>query len=213
MKKISKGQGLELIVKLEAAGLNRDLAHLIITAPNNEVSKMIIATVGAYLEKQPPVEVDWSNHFEKINEFKILIPNDPSLANFRDQYEDKFVKIDEDLTDENFLPSNYFIPGITKMASIYRITKKIKGLACVDFASKKGELPNAQGLSALWMQNEEVFSERLWYLGLDHSNSLFKKSANETLVSVIGHSVSGRVFDTVKLEEELSPGFCVVVFN
>lgn len=217
MKNIPKGQALETIAKLEAAGLNRDLAHLIITVPNNELAKAMVKVALDYQaaknEKKVPAEVDWSDHFEKIDSFKIVIPKNCSLSAFRDEYEDTFVKIDEDLTDENFMPSIDLVPGETKMVTIYRSIKKIKGIACLAFAASKGELPNAQGLSAMWMQNEDGLGRNLWYLGLDQPENLFEESSNQIMIPTIGHTVSGCVFDTVKLEEELSPGFCVVVFN
>ena len=123
------------------------------------------------------------------------------------------MKIDEDLTDGHFMPSINLIPGETKMVSIYRIIKKIKAKSCLAFAVKKGELPNAQGLSAMWMQNEDGLSANLWYLGLDYPENLFEKYPNQFVFAAIGHTVSGCVFDTLNLEEELSPGFCVVVIN
>ena len=63
------------------------------------------------------------------------------------------------------------------------------------------------------MQNEDGLSANLWYLGLDYPENLFEKYPNQFVFAAIGHTVSGCVFDTLNLEEELSPGFCVVVIN
>ena len=77
MKKIPKGQSLELVGKLEAAGLDRELAHLIISAQNNELSKAIMKVVLDYQagnKNGKTVAVpDLSANFEKINEFKSII--------------------------------------------------------------------------------------------------------------------------------------------
>jgi len=59
MKNIPKGQALELKSKLEAAGLNREIAQSIITEPNNELAKVMVNAALVYLsgkkEKQAPV--------------------------------------------------------------------------------------------------------------------------------------------------------------
>ena len=49
MKNIPKGQALELKSKLEAAGLNREIAQSIITEPNNELAKVMVNAALVYL--------------------------------------------------------------------------------------------------------------------------------------------------------------------
>ncbi|MFZ4632531.1 MAG: hypothetical protein ACOYL8_05055 [Patescibacteria group bacterium] len=219
MKKISKGQGLELIVKLEAAGLNRDIAHEVITAPNNELSKKIIEVLLANLNEKKGEKMPWGgshdliSSFQKIAEFKIVVPKDSSIASFRKDSGEKFKVFEPEINDENFIPSQPLEAGEVKVVVIYRLAKKLSMRGCLHFAAEHGKLPNAQGVAIVYSQNNEAFGQNLWFLGLDLEKNLLPLNG-KTMVPVVGREpVNGERFELISLDEELSPGFCVVVFK
>ena len=219
MKKISKGQGLELIVKLEAAGLNRDIAHEVITAPNNELSKKIIEVLLAHLNEKKGEKMPWGgshdliSSFQKIAEFKVVVPEDSSIDSFRKDYADKFKLFDHEINDENFIPSQPLKAGEVKVAIIYRLAKKLSLRGCLYFAAEHGKLPNAQGVAMVYTQNRDAFGSNFWLLGLDLEKNLLPLNG-KMMVPVIGREpVNGERFELISLDEELSPGFCVVVFK
>lgn len=219
MKKIPKGQSLELVGKLEAAGLVRELAQLIIGAPNNELSKAIMKTVLDYQagnkNSKATSDLDLSANFEKIAEFKIIVP-EYSLKDyvkiFGNKYE--FLALDEfGLDDKNFRPSLPLIPTETKITEVYRLRKTTNFADCLAFASKKGQLPNAQGIAAIWHNNSEAFSNNLYLLGLDQPDNLYQDVTKKRQMAMIGKNSSKLLFDTIPVGGMLSPGFCVAVFN
>ncbi len=219
MKKIPKGQALELVDKLEAAGLNRELAQMIIGAPNNELSKAIMKTIFDYQAgnkngKAAP-SPDLSSNFQKISEFKVIVP-EYSLKDyvklFGDKYE--FLALDEfGLDDKNFRPSLPLIPQETKIAEVYRLTKTTKFVDCLAFATKKGQLPNAQGIATIWHNNPEAIPNDYYLLGLDNPENLYKDVTEKRQMAIIGKNSSKLIFDTIPVSAMLPLGFCVAVFN
>jgi len=215
MKKLPKGQSLELIVKLEAAGLDRALAQSIITATDNSLAKKMINAI----QSKPSVStekinrVDLTSRFDKISQFKFIIPKDYSIKLFREKYENVFQVFDSNLTDENFQLSQPLIAGQTKIVTMYRLTQKTTGRDCLTFAKQRGkQLPNV-ALAAIWEQNPEAFSRKLWFVGLDEEKALYK---NETgvMMPILGYNMSGEpCFDLMPVAEVLEPGFCIIVMN
>lgn len=219
MKKIPKGQSLELVGKLEAAGLDRELAQLVISAPDNKLSKAIMKTIFDYQaekknSKTSPA-LDLSANFEKIAEFKIIVP-EYSLADYINVFRKKFETMSVDvlsIEDKNFRPSIPLISEEIKMTEVYRLTKATKFADCLSFASSKGQLPNAQGIATIWHNNSEAFHNNLYLLGLDNLENLHKDSTGKRQVAIIGKNSSKVIFDTLPVSDVMSPGFCVAVFN
>lgn len=214
-KTIPKGQALELVEKLESAGLDRELAQLIITATDNSVAKKMITAIHQKLSA--PIQrinrIDLTARFEKITQFKFIIPEDYSLSSFRKKYQNAFQIFDNNLTDENFKLSQPLTAGQTKIVTMYRLVQKTTGRDSLTFAKQRGkQLPNVV-ISAIWEQNPEAFSRKLWFVGLDEEESLYQNESG-AMMPVLGHNLSGEpCFDLIPITEMLEPGFCILVMN
>jgi hypothetical protein len=215
MKKLPKGQCLEVMAKLEAAGLNRSLAQKIVTAVDNSLAKKMVGAIQT--ESSGPTKeinsIDLTSRFEKIAQFKFIIPNDYSLRSFREKYKNVFQKFDSNLTDANFRLSQPLQYGQTKMVTIYRIIQKTTGRDSLTFAKQRGkQLPNV-ALAAIWEQNPEAFGRRLWFVGLDEEKFLYQQNST-AMMPILGHDINGKpCFDLLPVTEMLEPGFCIVVMN
>jgi hypothetical protein len=215
MKQIPKEQALELVSKFEAAGLNRILVQSIITAPNNELAKKMVEAITAKpVDVSKPINrVDLTTRFNKISQFKFTIPNDYSLNSFRKKFKGVFGQFDSNITDENFKLSQTLQAGETKMVTIYRLNQKTTGRDCLTFAKQRSpQLPNAIALAAIWEQNPEAFSRKLWFVGLDEEKFLYQKNS-ETMIPILGHMSGKPCFDLLPITESLEPGFCIIVMN
>lgn len=214
MKKVPKGQCLEVMAKLEAAGLDRELAQLIITATDNLLAKkMVGATRLEPLEPAKEINrVDLTARFDKISQFKFIIPKDYSLSSFREKYKNVFQTFDSNLTDANFRLSQPLQYGQTKMVTIYRLNQKTSGRDCLAFAKQRGkQLPNV-ALAAIWEQNPEAFNRKLWFVGLDEEKFLYQQNST-AMMPILGHISGEPCFDLLPVTDVLDPGFCIVVMN
>ena len=213
MENLPDIQTKKLIAKLNAAGLTRKLLKSINADP--ALVKAMIDAAQALVEKSV-APIDLSENFEKIAEFKIIVP-DYSLDDYIKIFRDKFTEFTcdglLDLDNKNFCPSDPLKPGETKVVTLYRLTKTTKWEYCLSFASEHGQLPNAHGIATIWHNNSEALHPNLYLIGLDKKENLQKDWRNSHQVSIIGKTSSRHIFDTVPVDTTFSSGFCVAVFN
>lgn len=201
---LGRGQSHELCLKLEQAGLTRELAQEIINAFDNYLAKKIVKLIDYEVN-------DPASHFEEIDRFEIIVPENVSLecfAGFKNIRHDSYAV----LSDKDFSPSVKLVPGQKMTAVFYSLVKPTNGIACLDFARKKGQLPNAQGLAAIQIYDNMHFGWRNDYLGLDEIENLPKNESGEPMVSNIGYDFEAFA-DKIELKKIIPVGYRLVVFE
>jgi hypothetical protein len=201
---LGRGQSHELCLKLEQAGLNSCLAQEVINSIDNYLATKIVKLID-YEINNP------ASHFEEVARFEITIPENVSLKCFHEMKDTNHEHYSM-LSDEDFIPSTKLIPGEKKMAIFYRLVKRTKGSACLAFARQKGQLPNAQGLAAIYMADRQAFESQCPLWGLDEPKNLPKNKTGEPLVSFVGWQFA-YVADKYKLEDTIPAGYMIVVFE
>lgn len=201
---LGRGQSHELCLKLEQAGLTREFAQEVINAKDNYLARKIVKLINYEAN-------NLASHFWEVARFKIIVPKEISLECFREMK-----SADHEcysmLLDEDFVPSVKLVPGEEKTAVLYRLVKRTTGKACLSFAKQKGQLPNAQGLAAIYMAGDVTFKMYYPLLGLDEPENLPKNKSGEPLIPFIGWDFAD-IADKIEWGETIPAGYSIVVFE
>lgn len=207
---MGRGQSHELCLKLEQAGLTSGLAQEVINAKNNELAKKMIAAILPV-----PTAIEVGPTFEKLAEFKVVVPEKFLIKTFRKKHKKEFSYFNSDITDKNFNPSQPLLPGATKTALIYRLKKRLTSEEILTFiSSQNGQLPNAQGLTITWEQGKANFPKGLWVIGFDQKENLWKDSDGSHGVPRLHQLSDGYAkFYLGYFEDDWSEGYCILFFR
>ncbi len=188
-RKLSVHVEHELLLKLESAGLNDDLAQRIIESKGNKIAKQMI---GIILPESATDE-----RFEFVKEFKFTVPTDydhaTQLATFAKAHKKGFYYYNDDITDTNFAKAtNKLVPGKTYTVKIFGIKQTFQSQDGLDLiASQKGILAGAQGASLVYQLAKDELPKGKWYISFDEKNALWVDSDGFHRVPYVGRSSDG----------------------
>ena len=210
-RKLSVHVEHELLLKLESAGLNDDLAQRIIESKGNKVAKQMIGIIL--------LEPATDDRFEFIKEFKFIVPTDydhvTQLATFSEKYKKGFYSYSENITDINFAKAtNKLVPGKIYTVKIFGIKQTIQSQDGLDLiASQKGILVGAQGASLVYQLAKDELPKGKWYVSFDEKDSLWVDSDGDHRVPRVNHHLDGDfLFGLGYFEYEWDPAHCVLCF-
>ncbi len=210
-RKLSVHVEHELLLKLESAGLNDDLAQKVIESKGNKIAKQMVGII------LPEPIVD--ERFEFVKEFKLTVPTDydhaTQLATFSEKYKKGFYSYNENITDNNFAKAtNKLVPGKTYTVKIFGIKQTIQsqdGLGLI--ASQKGILAGAQGASLVYQLAKDELPKGKWYISFDEKDALWVDSDGGHRVPGVDHDSGGDFgFDLGSLGGGWTPVICVLCF-
>ena len=210
-RKLSVHVEHELLLKLESAGLNDDLAQKIIESKGNKIAKQIVGIIS------PESIVD--ERFEFIKKFRLTVPDNynhaTQLTTFAKDHKKEFYYYNENITDTNFAKAtNKLVPGKTYTVKVFGIKQTVQSQDGLDLiASQKGILVGAQGSSLVYQLAKDELPKGKWYISFDENDALWVDSDGFHRVPNVNHySDDDFKFGLGDFENEWFPDYCVLCF-
>ncbi len=166
----------EFLLKLEVAGLNNDLAQMVIGSKDNELAIKVVS----FIQNGGVVGVD--PRFSFLKSFRLTVPANYVHANrldsFAKTYKTKFYSYNNNITDENFAKvSHQLVPGKTYVVRLFGIKKGevVSSNDCLGvYRANKAYFTGAQGASVVWEYKREELIKGKWHCSFDEKvNFLF----------------------------------------
>lgn len=190
----------EFLLKLEAAGLNDDIAQKVISSKNNELAKKAVNFI------QCGGVVGADSRFPFLKEFKLTIPTNyvpaTRLDTFKAAHKDEFYDYNNDITDKNFAKvSHQLIPGKTYKVKFFGITQRVSSEDCLKvYRANRAYYTGAQGASVLYELKKEELIKGKWHCSFDEKDNLPFLGGYHWVPSVYAYSSGDFRFDLGNFE-------------
>ena len=168
---ISYHQGHELLLALEKAGMNSQIAQAVIASRGNKKAKLMLSALNGE-------EVD--DRFEQVGEFILEVPKGYNhatrLDTFAKEHRKEFYGYNDSITDKNFSKvTTKLVAGRKFKVKVIQIKTTVSSEDCLaHLRSRKAVLVGAQGSSLAYELAKDKLPVSRWSISFDEKEALWK---------------------------------------